>query len=96
MPKILWKSYIASTSTLRWRRALYERLIALCVHVKVWISYELFDAEAIPLLSAERDEGDEDEAKKVPGEPVLAQQVFERGYKDLKGKNLKSEVCSDT
>jgi len=32
----------------------------------------------------------------VPGEPTLARQVFERGYKDLKSENLKSEVCFDT
>jgi hypothetical protein len=28
--------------------------------------------------------------------PILARQVFERGYKDLKSKDLESEVCFDT
>ena len=79
-------------------RALYERLIALSEHVKVWISYGLFGAEAIPLPKAEREEEDEDEkqAKMVPGEPTLARQVFESSYENLKSKNLKSEVCFDT
>jgi len=81
-------------------RALYERLITLSVHMKVWISFALFEAEAIPLPKAQREEdeekdeeGEEKEAKMVPGEPALARQVFERGYKDLKSKNLKIEVC---
>ena len=42
---------------------------------------------------AEREKEDEKEAKIVPGEPTLARQVFQRGYKDLQSKNLKSEVC---
>jgi hypothetical protein len=71
-------------------------LIALSGHVKVWISYASFEAEPIPIPRALREEEDEDaeesEAKVVAGDPVLARQVFERGYKDLKGKGLKSEV----
>jgi crooked neck len=39
----------------------------------------------------------EKERKMIPGEPTLARQVFERGYKDLKSKNLKSsKVYFDT
>ena len=103
MPEILWKAYIdfeVEEGERAIARALYERLIALSGHVKVWISYALFEAEAIPLPRAEReededeeDEDEEKEAKMVPGEPAIARQVFERGYKDLKSKNLKSEVC---
>jgi len=33
----------------------YERLNALSGHVKVWISYELFDTEAMPLPRAEQE-----------------------------------------
>jgi crooked neck len=33
---------------------LYEQLIALSRHVKVWISYVLFEAEPIPVPRAER------------------------------------------
>ena len=102
MPEILWKAYIdfeVEEGERAIARALYERLIALSGHVKVWISYALFEAETIPLPRAQREDEDEEdeedeekEAKMVPGEPALARQVFERGYKDLKTKNLKSEV----
>ncbi|KAF8155702.1 pre-mRNA-splicing factor CLF1 [Crassisporium funariophilum] len=65
-------------------------------HVKVWISYALFEAEPIPLPRAEREEeeeeeDEEEERKMVPGDPIVARQVFERGYKDQKNKGLKSE-----
>ena len=76
-------------------RTLYERLLALSGHVKVWISYALFEATPLPLPRAERDD-DEDqsgEVSMVPGDLSLARQVFERGYKDLKSKSLKPEVC---
>ncbi|KAF8905196.1 hypothetical protein CPB84DRAFT_610102 [Gymnopilus junonius] len=99
MPEILWKAYIdfeVEEGERQTARALYERLIALSGHVKVWISYALFEAEPIPVPRAERDEEEEDEdeeaeRKMVPGDPVVARQVFERGYKDLKSKQLKSE-----
>ncbi|KAF9555447.1 pre-mRNA-splicing factor CLF1 [Agrocybe pediades] len=100
MPEILWKAYIdfeIEEGERETARSLYERLIALSGHVKVWISYALFEAEPIPLPRAEREEEDEDEEdeeterKMVPGDPALARQVFERGYKDLKKKQLKSE-----
>jgi crooked neck len=103
MPEILWKAYIdfeVEEGERATARALYERLIALSGHVKVWISYALFEAEAIPLPRVEREEEEEEddddeekEAKMAPGDPALARQVFDRGYKDLKSKNLKSEVC---
>ncbi|KDR79905.1 hypothetical protein GALMADRAFT_62351 [Galerina marginata CBS 339.88] len=98
MPEILWKAYIdfeVEEGERQTARALYERLIALSGHVKVWISYALFEGEAIPLPRAEREEEDEEEEeeerKMIPGDPALARQVFERGYKDLKSKELKSE-----
>jgi len=81
-------------------RALYERLIALSGYLRVWISYALFEAEAIPLPRAEwgengedEDEDEEKEANMVPGESALARRVFERGYRNLRSKNLQSEVC---
>jgi crooked neck len=100
MPEVLWKAYIdfeIEEGERATARSLYERLIALSGHVKVWISYALFEAEPIPILRAEREEEEEDEdeeaeRKTVPGDPVLARQVFERGYRDLKSKGLKSEV----
>jgi crooked neck len=100
MPELLWKAYIdfeVEEGEREAARALYDRLVQLSGHVKVWISYALFEAEAMPLPRAERDEEDEDEdeeaeQKTVPGDPDRARAVFERGYKDLKSKDLKSEV----
>lgn len=100
MPELLWKAYIdfeIEEGERETARSLYERLIALSGHVKVWISYALFEGESMPVPRAEREEEEEDEAdeeaepKTVPGDPVLARHVFERGYKDLKSKGLKSE-----
>ncbi|TCD62659.1 NineTeen Complex (NTC) component [Steccherinum ochraceum] len=94
MPELLWKAYIDFETDEGERekaRALYERLIALSGHVKVWISYALFEAEPIAVSRAERDEEDEDEVAMVEGDADLARQVFQRAYNDLKGKGLKSE-----
>ncbi|KAL0959826.1 hypothetical protein HGRIS_011504 [Hohenbuehelia grisea] len=98
MPEVLWKSYIDFETEEGEReaaRTLYERLIALSGHVKVWIAYGLFEAEPIPIPRDQREEEDEEdedaEVKMVPGDAELARQVFERGYKDLKSKGLKSE-----
>jgi len=80
-------------------RWLYEWLISLSGHVKVWTSYVLFEAEPIPVPRAEREEGEEEddedaEPKAIPGDANLARQVFGRGNKDLKSKGLKSEVST--
>jgi crooked neck len=103
MPELLWKAYIDFETEEGERervRALYERLIALSGHVKVWISYAMFEAEAIPLPRAERpdeDEDDEEEEKEdqtQAGDIEKARAIFDRAYKDLKSKALKSEVGS--
>ncbi|KAJ6623458.1 hypothetical protein B0H10DRAFT_2162458 [Mycena sp. CBHHK59/15] len=97
MPELLWKAYIdfeIEEGERETARALYERLIQLSGHVKVWISYALFEAEPIPIPRALRDEDEEDEeaeVKVVEGDAALARQVFERGYKEMKSKGLKSE-----
>jgi len=102
MPELLWKAYVdfeAEEGERESARALYERLLALSGHVKVWISYALFEAEAIPIpraLREEEEEGNNDEESEpqvVEGNVNLARQVFDRGYKELKKKGLKSEVC---
>ena len=86
MPELLWKAYIDFETEEGERekaRALYERLIGLSGHVKVWISYALFEAEAMPLPRSQREEDEEDEADEVPmveGDVILARQVFQRGY----------------
>lgn len=99
MPELLWKAYIDFEVTEGERvraRELYERLVQLSGHVKVWIAYAMFEAEPIPIPRAEREEDeDEDEETETPmaeGDPQLARAVFQRGYKDLKGKGLKNEV----
>lgn len=100
MPELLWKAYIDFETEEGEReiaRGLYERLIALSGHVKVWISYALFEAEPIPIQRALREEEDEEadeeaEPKVAPGDPDMARRVFDKGYKDLKNKGLKSEV----
>jgi crooked neck len=102
MPELLWKAYIdfeIEEGEREIARSLYERLIALSGHVKVWISYALFEGEPMPVPRAEREDEEDEEAdeeaepKTVPGDAVHARQVFERGYNDLKSKGLKSEVC---
>jgi crooked neck len=100
MPELLWKAYIdfeVEEGERDSARKLYERLVGTSGHVKVWISYALFEAEPIPIPRGEREEdgdeeGDEEEVKMVPGDPMRARHVFDRGYKDLKSKGLKSEV----
>ncbi|KAJ7510024.1 pre-mRNA-splicing factor CLF1 [Mycena galericulata] len=97
MPELLWKAYIdfeIEEGERETARVLYERLIQLSGHVKVWISYALFEAEPIPIPRALREEEDEDEdaeVRVVEGDPGLARRVFERGYQDMKSKGLKSE-----
>ncbi|KAJ8508048.1 hypothetical protein ONZ45_g9645 [Pleurotus djamor] len=96
MPELLWKSYIdfeCEEGEREAARGLYERLIALSGHVKVWIAFAMFEAEPIPIPREQREEEDEDEeeVKMAPGDPDMARQVFDRAYKDLKSKGLKSE-----
>jgi len=100
MPELLWKAYIdfeIEEGDREKARSLYERLVNLSGHHKVWISYAEFEGSSIPLARAlrEEEEGDEDEeveGKVVEGDVNLARQVFDRGYKDLKSKELKGEV----
>lgn len=97
MPELLWKAYIDLETEEGERekaRSLYERLLNLSGHVKVWISYALFEATPLPIPRAEREDLDEDaeEVPMVEGDVELARQVFDRAYKDLKGRGLKAEV----
>lgn len=101
MPEILWKAYVDfevdEQGDREKARSLYERLISLSGHHKVWISYAEFEGSSIPLPRVMREEEEEDvdvEPRVVAGDPILARQVFERGYRDLRGKGLKAEVRS--
>ena len=99
MPELLWKAYIdfeTEEGEREHARALYERLINLSGHVKVWISFALFEAEPMVQPRSEREEDEEDEeeeVKMVEGDADLARKIFQRAYNDLKSKGLKSEVC---
>lgn len=94
MPELLWKAYIdleVEEGERERARALYERLLERSGHVKVWISYALFEGAKIGGSGGE-DEDEEDAAAEedVPEEnkanPEKAREVFDRGYKDLRGK----------
>jgi crooked neck len=98
-PENLWKSYIDFEITEGERelaRALYERLISLSGHLKVWISYAEFEAEGMRIRREERSEEEDDEEEetwaKDDGDLVKAREVWERAYKDLKAKGLKGDV----
>lgn len=92
MPELLWKAYIdleVEEGERERARALYERLLERSGHVKVWISYALFEGAKIGANGGDEDE-EEQEEEDVPEEnranPEKAREVFERGYKDLQGK----------
>lgn len=98
MPEVLWKAYIdfeVEEGNREGARALYERLVALSGHWKVWIAYAEFEAAPIPVareLREEREEEEEEEEMEmVPGDVARARQVFERGYADLRKQGLKDE-----
>ncbi|TDL16882.1 pre-mRNA-splicing factor CLF1 [Rickenella mellea] len=94
-PENLWKAYIDYEFNQGERertRGLYERLVEMSGHVKVWMSYAQFEAAPIPAGGdEEEEEGEGEEERTVEGDLGLARQVFERAYKDLKSKGLKQE-----
>ncbi|KZP34440.1 protein prenylyltransferase [Athelia psychrophila] len=98
MPELLWKAYIdfeIEEGDREKARSLYERLVNLSGHHKVWISYAEFEGSSIPVLRTLRDEEEEEdeeaETKMVEGDADMAREVFDKGYKDLKNKGLKGE-----
>ncbi|KAF8294830.1 TPR-like protein [Clavulina sp. PMI_390] len=100
MPELLWKAYIDLETAEGEReraRALYERLLERSGHVKVWISYALFEGAQIG-GGGDDEDGDEAAAEEdVPEEnkanPARAREIFERGFKDLKGKEWTDRVA---
>lgn len=98
MPEVLWKAYIdfeVEEGNREGARALYERLVALSGHWKVWIAYAEFEVAPIPvareLREEQEEEEEEEEAEMVSGDVARARQVFERGYSDLRKQGLKDE-----
>eukprot|EP01038_Epipyxis_sp_PR26KG_P012813 gene12813-17176_t len=88
MPELLWKAFIDFEISEREYdnvRKLYERLLDKSSHVKVWISFALFEQE-ISLNNTE------DENEYVDNESEqLARIIFTRGYDSLKQQGLKEE-----
>lgn len=94
MPELLWKSYIdLEFAEEEWDRTrdLYERLIRRTSHVKVWVSFGLFEGEVmrreISTLRGEDSDDDEDEeddetVKKVKEAVVVDEEEVERVKKD--------------
>lgn len=103
MPELLWKAYIdfeVEEGEREKARSLYERLVNVSGHWKVWVAYALFEAQPMQPPRDEREDEDEDEGedeekevKMVEGSLEKAREVFQKGYKDLKAKGLKNEVC---
>lgn len=103
MPELLWKAYIdfeVEEGEREKARSLYERLVDVSGHWKVWVAFALFEAQAMQVPRDERDEEEEEEGddeeekevKMVEGSLEKAREVFQRGYKSLKNKGLKNEV----
>ena len=69
-------------------RHLYERLLERTSHVKVYISYALMEAST---LGGGEDE-DGNEVQGDAGDDEMARSIFERGYKDLRGRGEKEDV----
>lgn len=87
MPELLWKSYIdLEFGEEEWERTrdLYERLIRRTSHVKVWVSFGLFEGEVMrremATLRGEDSEDDDEEdgeegATKVVKEAVVVDEA---------------------
>ncbi|GAA98350.1 uncharacterized protein L969DRAFT_616538 [Mixia osmundae IAM 14324] len=99
MPELLWKSYIDfEYDEEQWdlARRLYERLLEKASHVKVWVSFAQFEATVGRAIAAEVqpeevEEPTEEAREAIDAGLIRARQVFERGYADLKRKELKEE-----
>jgi crooked neck len=94
MPELLWKAYIdfeEEEGEYERTRALYERLLEKTDHVKVWISYALFE---INVPDADEDEAEEDENTSLAiseDAKSRARKIFARAHKSMKEKDAKEE-----
>ena len=86
MPEVLWKAYIdfeVEEGEREKARELYERLVAMSGHFKVWISYALFEAEPINIPRSQREELEEEEEGWGDREFVSDMSESEDGLSDL-------------
>ena len=93
MPELVWKAYIdfeEEEGEVERARALYERLLEKTGHVKVWISYAMFEIN-VPDEEAEPEGEGEEEAVVSEGAKARAREVFKRAYASMKEKGLKEE-----
>ncbi|KAJ1664194.1 NineTeen Complex (NTC) component [Coemansia sp. RSA 1813] len=84
MPEVLWKAYIDfvfDQGDYPKTRELYERLLQLTDHVKVWISLARFELAASNLQQKDS----------MATGVVAARAVYERAYKRMKELGLKEE-----
>ena len=92
MPELLWKAYIdfeEEEGEFERTRGLYERLLSRTGHVKVWISFALFEIN-VPDTDAVDDEEAED-APVSEEAKARARAIFERAHTLYKDKGLKDE-----
>jgi crooked neck len=87
MPELVWKAYIdfeEEECEYERVRQLYERLLQKTDHVKVWLNYARFES-SVP--------SEEEEEEGISAEAVVrTRDVFTRGHKALKDKDLKDDV----
>lgn len=70
-------------------RALYERLVGLSGHWKVWVTWALFEGTEVKVGEEEEEEEAEEAGsgvRIVPGIPTKAREIFKRGYDELKAR----------
>lgn len=101
MPEIVWKKYIefeTEEEEYALARGLYERLVEKTGHVKVWISYALFevsvpDEEALAKAQAESadDQEEEIEVEITEANKSRARAIFERAWDYFKQHDMKEE-----
>ncbi|KAK4698325.1 crooked neck, partial [Phenoliferia sp. Uapishka_3] len=90
MPELIWKSWIDyeyGEEEYDRTRELYERLLRRTSHVKVWVSFAQFEANAgaaiADRLAGGGEDSDEEEEEKVEKEPVeVDQEAVDEAKKD--------------
>jgi crooked neck len=98
MPELVWRKYIDfETEIGEYERArkLFEILVEMTGHVKVWISYAVFEISVPESDEAEdEEEDDEDEEKELEVTEEgknRARAIFRRAWDSLKQKGFKEE-----
>jgi hypothetical protein len=85
MPELLWKAYIdfeIEEGDREKARSLYERLVNLSGHHKVWISYAEFEGSSIPVPRALREE-ERDRECQWEGKKLLLVLVIHEKFRAL-------------